>query len=178
MQLPLESTEQRDTRSRPRTVLEGCTCNDSLTTMTTPTSEGWRSGDSIILLGWSVTLVGPGTVHQRRQRREAVGSPATDRAAKHHRSTTGTRSASKLSQDEGSASNLRTSWFKKRRTARSSEGAHSQNSLEVRPKFLSGTQHSDTLRYSTLGVIGDAGKVVVPVGVSERNFSRVPLVLC
>ena len=37
------------------------------------------------------------TVHQRRQRREVVGSPATDKAVKHDRSTTGARSTAKLS---------------------------------------------------------------------------------
>ena len=40
------------------------------------------------------------SVHQRRPRREAVGSPATDEAAKHHRNTTVTRSTPKLSQQK------------------------------------------------------------------------------
>ena len=34
--------------------------HDDMTTLTTPTTKGWRSDVSIILLGWSVTLVGLG----------------------------------------------------------------------------------------------------------------------
>ena len=34
--------------------------HDDMTTMTTPTTKGWRSDVSIITLGWRVTLVGPG----------------------------------------------------------------------------------------------------------------------
>ena len=62
-----------------------------MTTMTTPTTKGWRSDVSIILLGWSVTLVGPGQ-YPRYTSAVKDGRPcvaqATDKAARHHRNTT------------------------------------------------------------------------------------------
>ena len=72
----------------------------TMTTMTTPITKGWRSDDSIILPGWSVTPVGLGqyprcTSAIKDGRSSAV--QATDKDAKHHRSTTGTRSTQKLS---------------------------------------------------------------------------------
>ena len=79
-------------------------CNDSLTTddmttMTTPTTRGWRSDVSIILPGWSVSLVDPGQ-YPRYTSAVKDGRPwvaqATEKAAKHHRNTTGTRPTPKL----------------------------------------------------------------------------------
>ena len=80
-----------------------------MTTMTTRTTKGWRSDDSIILLGCSVTLVGPGQYPRYTsavKEREAVGSPATDKAAKHDRNTTGTRSTPKFSQHAGKVAHI------------------------------------------------------------------------
>ena len=87
-------------------MLEGSTCYDSLTTMTTkttmttPSTKVCRSDDSIILLGWSVTLLNP-SQYPRYTCAVKDGRPwvaqATDKAAKHNRNTAGTRSTPKLS---------------------------------------------------------------------------------
>ena len=74
--------------------------HDDMTTTTTPTTKGWRSDVSIILPGWSVTLVGSGQ-YPRYTSAVKDGRPweahATDKAAKRHMNTTGTRSTPKLS---------------------------------------------------------------------------------
>ena len=73
-------------------------------TMTTPTTKSSRSDVSIILPGWSVTLVGP-RQYPRCASTVKDGRPwvATDKAAKHHRNTTGTGSTPKFSQHGGGA---------------------------------------------------------------------------
>ena len=76
--------------------------HDDMTTMITPTTKGWRCDDSTILPGWSVTLVGP-CQYPRYTSAVKDGRPrvaqATDKAAKHHKNTTGTRSESNGERD-------------------------------------------------------------------------------
>ena len=85
-----------------------------MTTMATPTTKGCRSDDSVILPGWSVTLVGP-SQYPRYTSAVKDGRPwvaqATDKAAKHHMNTTGTRSTAKLSRQKLETQNLKTCNF-------------------------------------------------------------------
>ena len=93
VQLLLESTEQRDARSRSRGVLEGGASHDYThdhDRTTTPTTKGCRSDVSIILPVRSVTLVGPWQ-YPRITSAVKDGRPwvasATHKAAKHHMNT-------------------------------------------------------------------------------------------
>ena len=69
--------------------------HDDMATMTTPTTKGWRFDASIILLGWSVTLAGPGQ-HPRYTSAVKVGRPWVAQRLTMPPNTTGTRSTPKL----------------------------------------------------------------------------------
>ena len=76
LQLLLESTEQRDTRSRPRECDGSSTWKDD---DHDNTNHKWVGGLTLHHPAWMECHAGGSrsipTVHQRRQRREAVGSP-------------------------------------------------------------------------------------------------------
>ena len=83
-------------------VLEGSASDDSThdhDNTATPTSKGWRSDVSIILPGWSLTLVGPGQ-YPRYTSAVKDGRPwvaqATHKAAKHHKNTIYTKTFSTI----------------------------------------------------------------------------------
>ena len=59
-------------------------------TITTPTTEGWLSDDSIILPGWNVTLVGPSR-YPPYTRAVKDGRPCVSQELTKPPSTTGTR---------------------------------------------------------------------------------------
>ena len=85
--------------------------HDDMTTMTTPTTKGWRS--DVTLPGWSVTLVGPGEYHGTPAPSKdgrpwvALGDGESRQAPQEHdRNTTGTRSTPKLSHQFLKMTNL------------------------------------------------------------------------